>query len=37
MDGHGVGLPGIINGESVGDTVGALLGEALGLGVVVLA
>jgi len=26
MDGHGVGLPGLINGASVGDTVGALLG-----------
>jgi len=37
MDGRGVGLPGLIDGASVGDTVGALLGEALGLGVVVLA
>jgi len=32
-----VGLPGIIIGASVGDTVGALLGKALSLGVVVLA
>ena len=35
--GHDVGLPGLINGASVGDLMGALLGEALCLSVVVLA